>query len=255
MQGNVDDRLERMQELIIQVSDCLNSDSKIAVLTGSGISSESGIPTFRGKNGIWEQFRPEELANFNAFIKNPLLVQSWYKHRREIIEKVQPNVGHYALAELDDLVSDCWIITQNIDNLHQMSGSHHVVELHGNVFKNYCIECGKRYDGIDLPKSVNSMYQCECGGLIRPDVVWFGELLSETEQRKAEQYCQICQVLISIGTSGVVYPAAGLPFIARENGAFLVEINPEPTELSSLMDIIIRQESGIVLPLIVESIR
>jgi len=240
---------------IKEVSHRLSHTSKVAVLTGSGISADSGIPTFRGKDGIWKKFQPEELANFNAFIHNPSLVQSWYNHRKEIIQKVKPNASHYALAELEKLVSDCWIITQNIDNLHQSAGSQQVVELHGNIFKNYCIKCNKRYDGTDSIKKRGEPYQCECGGLIRPDVVWFGELLPTEEYRKAEQVCQMSDLLMSIGTSGIVYPAAGLPLIAKKNGAFLIEINPNPTEISYIMDINFRQESEEVLPLIIQAIQ
>lgn len=233
----------------------IHRKSKIAVLTGSGISAESGIPTFRGKDGIWKKFRPEELANFNTFINNPDRVQNWYKQRREIISDVLPNASHYALAKLESLVSDCWIITQNIDNLHQTAGSQYVVELHGNIFNNYCIQCRKRYDGNNLLENKDNLSQCECGGLIRPDVVWFGEFLPDEELRRAEYCCQSCDVLLSIGTSGIVYPAAGLPALAKRNGAFLVEINPDPTEISYVMDEVIRQKSGEILPLIVEAIR
>ena len=238
----------------IKTNYTINRNSKIAVLTGSGISAESGIPTFRGKEGIWKKFRPEELANFETFIKNPFLVQNWYKQRREIINDVLPNASHYALVKLESLVSDCWIITQNIDNLHQTAGSQYVVELHGNIFRNYCIKCKKRYDGNNLLENKDNLCTCECGGFIRPDVVWFGEFLPEKELRRAEQYCQSCDVFLSIGTSGIVYPAAGLPALAKSRGAFLVEINPDPTEISYIMDEKIRQKSGEILPLIVEAI-
>lgn len=242
-------------QLLAEAARRLRNASRVSVLTGAGISAESGVPTFRGEGGLWKRFRPEELANFDAFIKNPHLVQSWYSHRREILETLQPNAAHRALARLEELVEDCVIITQNIDNLHQLAGSKNVIELHGNIFGNYCIECRKRYDGPDLPQFTGDYIRCECGGLIRPDVVWFGEMLPRWECRKAEELCRRCQVLLSVGTSGVVYPAAGFPLIARENGAFVIEINPAVTEISSMMDIVIRQEAGTALPLIVEDVQ
>lgn len=242
---------KEIRELSKRVSEKLTDASSVAVLTGAGISAESGVPTFRGEDGLWKRFRPEELADFDAFIKNPRLVQSWYAHRREIVEDVEPNAGHYALKALEDRVSDFMLITQNIDNLHQTAGSERVVELHGNIFKNYCIDCGKRYDG----KEMGQVYRCECGGLIRPDVVWYGEFLPVEEHQKAERFCRRCSVLVSVGTSGVVHPAAALPFIAKENGAFLAEINPAPTDISFIMDVTLRQEAGTILPRIVENMK
>ncbi len=144
------------------------------------------------------------------------------------------------------------LITQNIDDLHQTAGSGNIVELHGNIFKNYCITCGMRYDERDLPEQVSEIWLCECGGFVRPDVVWFGELLPAEEFQKAEQFCRRCDILLSVGTSGVVHPAAGLPLTAREGGAFIVEVNPEPTEISSMADVVFRQNAGTILPLIVD---
>ncbi|MBD3274534.1 MAG: NAD-dependent protein deacylase, partial [Candidatus Marinimicrobia bacterium] len=155
----------------------LEKADRIVALTGAGISAESGVPTFRGEEGLWKKLKPEELANFDAFIENPQRVTEWYEHRRDIIDNVKPNAGHYALAEMENIFPNVSVITQNVDGLHQKAGSTNVVELHGNIYRNYCIDCGKRYDYGNMV-SFNGTPTCEeCGGLIRPDVVWFGEML------------------------------------------------------------------------------
>jgi NAD-dependent deacetylase len=146
----------------------LKSAKTVSVLSGAGVSAESGVPTFRDPGGIWEKFKPEQLANFEAFMSNPDFVWSWYQHRREIMRNVKPNAGHYALAEMENLFPDFNLITQNIDNLHRRAGSKKVTELHGNIERNYCINCRKEYNEIDL--SQKNVLKCECGGLIRPDV-------------------------------------------------------------------------------------
>jgi len=227
---------------------------RVAVLTGSGISAESGIPTFRGENGIWTKLNPEELANFNAFLKNPELVSAWYSHRREIIRESKPNAAHLALAELEGMYEDFTLITQNIDNLHQRAGSRNVCELHGNIERNYCINCGTRYDGEDFEE--NDSFHCrKCGGLIRPDIVWFGEMLPHHEWEKSEQAAGRSDVMYVIGTSAVVYPAAQLPLIAKRNGSFIVEINIEPTPVSEYADISIYESSASAMPELLKLIK
>lgn len=219
----------------------------VAVLTGAGISAASGVPTFRGKDGIWKKFRPEELANYHSFIKNPGLVWEWYQWRRNLIKNVKPNPAHYALVDMEHMFKDFAIITQNVDNLHFLAGNNKVIELHGNIMRNKCANCGKPYEG-DF-EATRSIPKCpSCGGLIRPDVVWFGENLSEKEITAAQDLAMRSEVFFSIGTSGIVEPAASLPYMAKGNGAYIVEINPEETPLTSATDEHIHEPSDKVLP-------
>ncbi len=228
---------------------------KVVVLTGAGISAESGVPTFRGDDGLWKKFSPEELANFDAFMKNPQMVWEWYQYRRKIVEEVQPNPGHAALVELEKWVPSLVVITQNVDNLHQRAGSRHVIELHGNILRNQCLECGKIVTEKELDFS-DGVPRCpHCGGMLRPDVVWFGEMLPEEALRQAYEAAETCDVFFSVGTSAVVYPAASLPEIAFQHGAFVVEVNPEPTPVTDFAHIVLRGKSGEILPELVAEIR
>lgn len=228
----------------------LRSAQRVVVFTGAGVSAESGVPTFRGADGLWGKFRPEELASFAAFMKNPELVWEWYRARKEIIAAVQPNAGHRAIAAMEGMFRSFTVITQNIDNLHRRAGSSRVLELHGNIERNYCLQCGRTYTGADLP-GAPGVPVCEepgCGGMIRPDVVWFGEMLPEDAWDGAVRASAGAEVFFSVGTSGVVYPAASLPMTAKGQGAYLVEVNPEPTPLTASADLFLRGASGAVLP-------
>jgi NAD-dependent deacetylase len=232
----------------------LRSAGSVAVLTGAGVSAESGVPTFRGENGIWKKFKPEELANFEAFMRNPELVWEWYRHRKQIIAGIQPNPGHYALAELEKRYDHFSVITQNIDNLHRRAGSTTVVELHGNIERNYCIECRKQFSNGEI-QSAPEIPRCdECHGLIRPDVVWFGELLPPDLWDAAAGVAERSEVFFSIGTSAIVHPAASLPVMAKRAGAYLVEINPEPTPITDSADEFLAGKSGEVLPHLLEEL-
>jgi len=222
--------------------------------TGAGMSAESGVATFRAQGGLWTKFKPEELANVDAFLANPQMVWEWYQARREVILEAKPNPGHQALVEMEELLPKVSVITQNIDGLHVAAGSTEVIELHGNIRKNYCQSCGKRYDEEDL-LHMQEVQRCECGGMIRPDVVWFGEMLPEDAFALAEQRARDAHVFFSIGTSSVVYPAAALPIVAHEMGAYLVEINPEPTPLTRYAAEVIRAPSGVALPEIMRLLR
>jgi len=215
--------------------DHLRKAYSVAVLTGAGISAPSGVPTFRGKDGLWNKFNPEELANFEAFNKNPELIWEWYNWRRKLINEVKPNLGHYALVDLENLIQDFTIVTQNVDNLHQRAGSKNVIELHGNIMRNKCIDCGNPYieDEIDEKNIPNCL---NCNGMIRPDVVWFGELLPEDNIKHSQQVASETEVFFTIGTSSTVEPAASLSYLAKGNGAYLVEINPEETPLTHFAD-------------------
>lgn len=231
----------------------LKEAKTVSVLTGAGVSAESGVPTFRDKGGIWEKFKPEELANFETFLNNPDFVWNWYQHRREIMRDVKPNVGHFALAEMEIIFDDFNLITQNIDNLHIRAGSKNVTELHGNIERNYCIKCNQFYNEVSVEEK--KVLKCECGGLIRPDVVWFGELLPVESISFAEQSAINSEVFFSIGTSAEVYPAAMLPVTARRAGAYVVEINPQYTSISDYVDETILGKSGEVLTELLKEIK
>jgi NAD-dependent deacetylase len=221
------------------------------VLTGAGISAESGVPTFRGEEGLWKKFRPEELANFHAFIRNPDLVWEWYAYRRKLIHEVKPNAGHYALVELERRVKEFTLVTQNVDNLHRRAGSKSMVELHGNIERSYCIDCGAIVEELDIDSLTKAPRCVHCGGLVRPDVVWFGEMLPREAFSRAEQAARHCDLFLCIGTSAVVYPAASLPYTAFDQGAFVVEINRERTELSTRAHESLLGAAGEILPQLV----
>lgn len=229
----------------------------VAVLTGAGISAESGVPTFREAGGLWEQFKPEELANIHAFLRNPTLVQGWYAHRRDVIANVEPNAGHRALVALEQAFADFALITQNVDGLHQRAGSQHVIELHGNLTRNYCIDCEHPTAASDLDAlTQDASATCvNCGGLIRPDVVWFGEMLPEDAIEAAHRTARRADVFLSIGTSAVVYPAAGLPILAKEHGAYVAEINIAPSAIADYINEVCIGPAGEILPELVESVR
>ena len=226
---------------------------KVAALTGAGISAESGVPTFRGEEGLWKKFRPEELANFDAFMQNPELVWEWYNYRRKLILEVKPNPGHYALAELENIIPDFTLITQNVDDLHRKAGSTSVLELHGNIMKSKCIDCGKIAESIGHIEK-GELPRCECGGLLRPDVVWYGEMLPQDVLSKALRVTEHSDLFLSIGTSAVVQPAASLPVIAKRNGGFVIEINKEPTVISDTVDLFLQGKSGEILPELIENV-
>jgi len=222
-------------------------------MTGAGVSAESGIPTFRGKGGLWDKFRPEELASIDAFLGNPELVWEWYTYRRTLLEDVQPNAAHIALARIEEVVTDLLLITQNVDGLHQAAGSKNIVELHGNIRRSHCHSCGKSVD--TLPRSEKGTVPvCDiCGGMFRPSVVWFGELLPMEEFGRAEKAAKRCDLFVLVGTSGVVYPAASIPFTAMSGGAYVLEINPEETDLTRYADGIIRSPATVGVPPLLEA--
>jgi NAD-dependent deacetylase len=223
----------------------------VCVLTGAGISAESGVATFRGVDGLWSKLKPEELANFDAFMRNPELVWEWYSYRRKIIHDVKPNAAHYALAQMEKLVKEFTLITQNIDNLHYRAGNKQVLELHGNIERSYCVDCGKFVENIEVAAEKILPRCLSCNGLIRPDVVWFGEMLPEGVFETAAKAARQCELFFAIGTSAVVYPAAGLPMTAKNEGAYIVEVNTERTEISHIVNETLIGKAGEVLPQIV----
>jgi NAD-dependent deacetylase len=225
----------------------------VVVLTGAGISAESGVPTFRGEEGLWKKFKPEELATVDGFLQNPELVWEWYQHRRQILSEVQPTPGHLALRDLEGKFEQFTLITQNIDGLHQKAGSHRVVELHGNIRRNRCMDCNRIYEDLGLEQRA-AVATCTCGGLIRPNVVWFGESLPQAALDEAFHAAAHCEVFLSVGTSAVVHPAASLPLVALQHDAYLVEINIEPTVLTSQAHLFLEGKSGEILPKLVEAL-
>jgi NAD-dependent deacetylase len=226
----------------------LREAQRVAALTGAGVSQESGLRTFRdAQTGLWAQYKPTDLASPEAFARDPKLVWDWYAWRREALKGVRPNAGHYALAELSKRIPDFTLITQNVDGLHVMAGTPRVLELHGNIQHVRCASCGTIAESWE--EENDSVPVCSrCGGLLRPDVVWFGEALPRSALESAVQAARGCQLFLSIGTSGVVQPAASLAFAAHNRGAMVVEINLEPTPLTPKADFFLQGRSGEVLP-------
>jgi NAD-dependent deacetylase len=240
----VNDDIHRAREL-------LDHATAVAVLTGAGISAESGIPTFRDAlTGLWAQFRPEELATPEAFEANPKLVWDWYAWRREAVAKALPNAGHRALAAIEhqcrDHQVDFTLVTQNVDGLHRAAGSQRVVELHGNIRRVKCFDRGHAVESWDGGEQVPTCPQC--GSLLRPDVVWFGEALPAEALAAAFAATRACDLFLCVGTSTVVEPAASLPFLALESGARVVEINPAPTPLTPHATVSLRGTAAQLLP-------
>jgi len=225
----------------------LESASSIAALTGAGISAESGVPTFRGTDGLWKQYKAEDLATPEAFLRDPSLVWEWYDWRRGLIAQTKPNAGHRALVELEIKKPHSTLITQNVDGLHDLAGSGRLLKLHGDIWRMRCTSCGSNWPDrrVPLPKIPP---HCACGGLARPGVVWFGEPLPPGMWMEAEHTARSAEVFLVIGTSAAVYPAAALAILAKQSGAKVIEINVEETPLSQQVDCSLRGPSGELLP-------
>jgi len=230
-----------------ELAQALNRSTHTVVLTGSGTSAESGIPTFRdAQTGLWAQYRPEDLATPEAFDRNPQLVWDWYAWRRELVAGADPNPGHDAIAELAVLVDRFTLITQNVDGLHQRAGSKDVIEFHGNIMLS---RCTSGHPAADITDSDERPPRCgQCGALLRPGVVWFGESIPETAMQRALDATRTCDTFFAVGTSAQVQPAAGLALLAKQNGATLIEINPAETPLTSACDYSLTGPSGEILP-------
>jgi NAD-dependent deacetylase len=224
----------------------------VTVLTGAGISAESGVPTFRGPDGLWRNFRPEQLATPEAFEADARLVWEWYNWRRELIAPLQPNLAHYALVEMERRVRQFTLITQNVDGLHGKAGSRNLLEIHGSIWKVRCPRCGIVTDNFDVPIQILPVCD-QCGGLLRPNVVWFGEMLPQAELHAAQLAAAQCDLMFVIGTSGVVQPAASFAVIAKGAGAYVVEVNIEHTPLSGVADRTCIGKAAEVLPELIEA--
>jgi NAD-dependent deacetylase len=232
----------------LELIEALRSALAVVVLTGAGISAESGIPTFRdAQTGLWTKYSPEELASPQAFRRNPKLVWEWYAWRRELVAQAKPNPGHLALAELERCMPKFTLITQNVDGLHQRAGSHNIIELHGNLNRIKCFEEGDIVNS--WPPGPEVPPRCpHCGGYLRPDVVWFGETLPPQALRAAFEAAQRCDLFCAIGTSGLVQPAASLPYEALRRGMTVVEINPDETPLTQSVTYALPGPAGQILP-------
>jgi NAD-dependent deacetylase len=232
---------------VLEIQEILREASSVVVLTGAGVSAESNIPTFRGEGGLWKQFRAEDLATPDAFARNPKLVWEWYDWRRQLISEAQPNPGHHALVELEARVPRFTLITQNVDDLHERAGSRHILKVHGDIWTVRCVGCGR--DHLDKRAPLPELPPlCECGALLRPGVVWFGESLPQDVWRQAEQAARSAEVFLVVGTSAVVYPAAGLIQLAKVSGAKLIEINLTATGVTNGADAFLQGASGELLP-------
>jgi NAD-dependent deacetylase len=243
--------MSELNDTMDRAARILADAGSVVVSTGAGISKESGIPTFRdAPNALWAKYDPETLASPEGFRRDPPLVWRWYQERRKMIATTKPNPGHYAIAEFEGHFDKFVVVTQNIDDLHRKAGSRNIVEVHGNIFRYKCFDLGHPVES--LPRTDNVPPRCACGSLIRPDVVWFGETLPENAVMRAYEAIESCEVMLVVGTSGIVYPVAGFPGVAKRGGAQVIEVNPEATAITHDADMSLRGPSGEVLPHLLE---
>ncbi|MCF7807167.1 MAG: NAD-dependent deacylase [Candidatus Marinimicrobia bacterium] len=223
-----------------------STNSRVVFFTGAGISAESGISTFRDIDGYWSKYDPTKLASPQGFDEDPDLVLQWYAARRKKIKKARPNKAHLAISDFQKLFTDSMVITQNVDGLHWQAGNAPVLELHGNIHREKCFTCGR--PGSEVASTKGAKSYCTCGGLMRPNVVWFGESLAMSTLSDAFEATRQCDIFFTIGTSALIYPAAQLPYEARNTGAFVIEVNPEETPFSEAADLSVRGKAGEILP-------
>ena len=243
-----------MQDLIQRAADAIRTARKTIALTGAGISAESGIPTFRDPGGLWDRYDPEEYATIQAFQKEPAKVWRMMKDFTEL-KTAKPNPGHFGLAYLEEVGMLHCIITQNVDNLHQAAGSRDVVEFHGNMRQVVCMSCRKLLPLDEISLESLPPY-CSCGGVFKPAGVFFGEPIPMDAMYRSQEAAQSCDLILVIGTSAVVYPAADIPRVAKQAGAKVIEINPEKTDLTSrFSDFIIQEKAGVAIPQIIAAIK
>ncbi|MBI4667207.1 MAG: NAD-dependent deacylase [Nitrospinae bacterium] len=233
-----------------EVKEALLNANHVVALTGAGVSAESGVPTFRGAGGLWENHRAEDLATPEAFMRDPALVWRWYDWRRGLIAPLSPNPGHYALARMEKKFKQFTLITQNVDGLHSKAGSAAPIEIHGNIWFARCVQEGTVRENRETPLQVIPPVCPNCGGMERPHIVWFGEQLDQDKLGLALEALENCNALIVAGTSGVVQPAASFAGMARSAGAFVIEVNTERTPVTAMAHATIRAPSGEALPLL-----
>jgi NAD-dependent deacetylase len=234
---------------LLEVKTRLAAARSVTVLTGAGISADSGVPTFRGADGLWRNFRAEELATPEAFERDPRLVWEWYNWRRELIATKRPNPAHETVAAMERRFSRFWLITQNVDGLHRDAGSTRLSEIHGNIWKVRCTACGRLEDNRQVPVPIPPACTA-CGRLVRPHIVWFGESLAAEDITKSYAALESCEVLLIIGTSGIVHPAASFAPVAKSAGAFVVEINLDATPNSGVVDVALQGRAKDIVPLL-----
>ncbi len=230
----------------------LRAAKAMSVLTGAGVSAESGVPTFRGADGVWAKYDWRALATREGFAKDPRLAWEWYQLRQVEIAKAKPNPAHETIADIERSVDSFAVVTQNIDGLHARAGSRRVIELHGNIWRMRCERDGTIITTDEPVKEIPPM--CQCGSLLRPDVVWFGEPLPSAAVDEASEVARASEAMFVVGTSAVVYPAAAMPMITKNSGGMVVEVNTEPTEVSSYADLSIIGRAGEVMPVLWHSI-
>jgi len=234
--------------------DTIANSKNVAALTGAGVSAESGVPTFRGKEGLWRDFRAEELATPEAFERDPKLVWEWYDWRRTLIAPLKPNPGHMSLVEFEKRFEQFRLVTQNVDGLHRLAGSSDPVEMHGNIWFTRCLDEGTVRENRETPLAHLPPLCPECGGMVRPHIVWFGESLQPSILERAYKAAEEAEVFFIIGTSAIVQPSASLAGIAKDAGAIVVEINLESTPVTGIVDISLKGPSGIILPKLLKMI-
>ena len=245
-----------MEKANAKAAQLLSAASAVVCLTGAGVSAESGVPTFRdAQTGLWSRFDAEELASPQSFEQDPGLVWRWYMWRLDLLEAASPNAGHTALAQLAGLCERFLLVTQNVDDLHEQAGSTDVIHLHGSLLRFRCRGCAQPHHLTEEQRRADSPPVCAaCGELVRPDVIWFGEGLPWQAVEAAAEAAHSCELMLVVGTSGLVYPAAQLPFIAKRAGATVIDVNPEPGPISSIADLFMQGKSGEILPALARAV-
>ncbi|MEM0499865.1 MAG: NAD-dependent protein deacetylase [Candidatus Korarchaeota archaeon] len=242
-----------MNDTLEEAARIIAGSKNLIAFTGSGISAESGIPTFRGKDGLWNKYNPAELATFEAFINNPKVVWEWYSWRINLVLNAKPNLAHEAIARLENAGILKVVITQNVDDLHERAGTKNLIKLHGDILIARCISCNYKERLSESPRNIPP--RCPvCGGLLRPDVVWFGEPLPTKELKAATEAARKADVILVVGTSGVVYPACLIPFVVKNAGGKVIEVNISESAITEIADVFFKGPASRVLSALVSRV-